>query len=493
MTTRSAHRQLGAVVLATLLAAACTSEESQPLTAKVTRTSVTSTVTATGTLQAITEQKLGFPKGGRLVELNVTVGQQVGQGHVLARVDDFEARHELEAARAHLAQEQAVLNRIRGGNEVQAAEEDVKRAEEVLAATEEQAEVVDEANESAVEEAEHRVDKDEEIHDNTEDRSRCDDDSEDGDSDSVARYSDDSGDCAEVDESDRRVTDSEADLQAAEERREVDNAEQELAIEKARRDLAEAEHEAEAARNERPHNIDEQAAIVRGLQVEVESAQRAVDDTVLKAPVAGKIASINGTLGEFIGGGSGTTPLAPGGRVPLPEDASRVSSGDDVGGDSEPPGGGAFIVLDDVNTFQIVAPFAETDASRIQAGQEVQVTFDAVPDLTRAGSVTSIAPTGTDFQGVTSYYAVIVLGELDPRLMHGQTASAHVVVDQMDNTLVVPNAAIQQSGQTGVVTVKEPDGTHRQVQVELGLSGDSVTQIVSGLREGQEVVIAPAE
>jgi HlyD family secretion protein len=215
-----------------------------------------------------------------------------------------------------------------------------------------------------------------------------------------------------------------------------------------------------------------------------------VADTVLRAPVAGRIGSINGTVGEFLGAGSGTTALAPGGSVPLPDTGSGVSSSDDLGGDGDRPGGSAFIVLNDVNTFQLVAPFAEADAARLQPNQPVEVKFDAVPDLKRTGSVVSIAPTGTDIQGVTSYYATIVLNEADPRLKDGLTASAEVVVDKLDNVLVVPNAAVQRSGSTGVVTVREQDGTQRQVQVGLGLAGDAVTQIVSGLREGQQVVVA---
>jgi HlyD family secretion protein len=60
--------------------------------------------------------------------------------------------------------------------------------------------------------------------------------------------------------------------------------------------------------------------------------------------------------------------------------------------------------------------------------------------------------------------------------------------------LVVPNAAILQGGGgTGVVTVLDGDGAQRQVQVELGLQGDSVTEVVSGLNEGQQVVVAQAD
>ena len=67
------------------------------------------------------------------------------------------------------------------------------------------------------------------------------------------------------------------------------------------------------------------------------------------------------------------------------------------------------------------------------------------------------------------------------------------MVDKRDDVLVVLNSVLRQSGQTGVVTMVDQDGAHRQVQVELGLAGDSVAQVVSGLEKGQEVVVAQPE
>ncbi|MHA6621337.1 biotin/lipoyl-binding protein [Pseudonocardia sp. DLS-67] len=497
-----------------LLVAGCTSAQSEPLTVKVTRTSVTSTVTATGSLQAVTEQNLGFPDGGKLVEVNVAVGQQVEPGQILARLDDFVARRDLASAQAQVAQEQAALDRIRGGNQVDAAADDAKRAGEVLDATKERAEAVDDANASAVDEAERQLKLDKEVLRDTRSRTRADRRSCTGADRRAAERDADRGesllhfsgrdrqaeDCdvaaqkeSEVEQAERNVRASKAALEQAENQRRVDRAEQDVEIENARRDLAAAKNEAEGARGDRPHDIDEQAAIVAQLQADVDKAQRVVDDTTLRSPVAGKVASINGVVGEFLGGGSGTTPLAPGGTVPLPERKSAVSASDQGGSENDRPGGTSFIVLGDVQSFQIVAPFAETDAALVQPNQEVQVTFDAIPDLTRTGRVVSIAPSGTDIQGVTSYYGVIVLGELDPRLRDGLTASANVVVDHRDDTLAVPNAALMQSGGSGTVTVLDPDGTQRQVQVELGLAGDSVTQVVAGLREGQRILVASGE
>jgi HlyD family secretion protein len=510
MTTRTTVRRLAAAALL-LLVAGCTSAQSEPLTVKVTRTSVTSTVTATGSLQAITEQNLGFPDGGKLVEVNVAVGQQVEPGQILARLDDFVARRDLASAEAQRAQEQAALDRIRGGNQVDAAEDDVKRAGEVLDAMKERADAVDDANASAVEEAERQLELDKEVLRDTKSRTRADRRScTSADRRAAERHADrdepllfsgrdrQAEDCdvaaqkeSEVEQAERQVRASEAALEQAENQRRVDRAEQDVEIENARRELAAAKNEAEGARGDRPHDIDEQAAIVAQLQAEVDKAQRVVDDTTLRSPVAGKVASINGVVGEFLGGGSGTTPLAPGGTVPLPERRSEVSASDQGGSENERPGGSSFIVLGDVQSFQIVAPFAETDAALVQPNQEVEVTFDAIPDLTRSGRIVSIAPSGTDIQGVTSYYGVIVLNELDPRLKDGLTASANVVVDHRDDTLAVPNAALMQSGGSGTVTVLDPDGSQRQVQVELGLAGDSVTQVIAGLREGQQVLVAP--
>jgi HlyD family secretion protein len=478
--------------------AACGEDQEEPLAVPVTRASVTSTATATGTLQAITEQNLGFASGGRLAELDVVVGQHVEPGQVLAKLDDFEVREELERAQGALDQERAVLGRIRDGNQLAAAEADVARAQDVLEATEEQADAVNDANDAAVQEAERQVAFDQENLDEAEDRgsadrAQCED--------SVGVPAVRSETCERADDHDarveaaeRRVRASEASLEHAEQNAQVDSAEQNVAVENARRDLTTAKNEAESARSDRPYDIGEQTAIVDQAAADVDLARRAVDDTVMRTPVGGTVASVNGVVGEFIGAGSGTTPLAPGGVVPLPGGDSGVSSQQSGGGEDDLAGGAAFIVLDDVNAFQLVAPFAEVDTARLEPNQPVQVSFDAIPDLTRTGTVVAIAPTGTDIQGVTSYYASIVLNELDPRLKDGLTAIANVVVAQKDDVLVVPNAAILQGGGgTGVVTVLQEDGTQGQVQVELGLQGDSVTEVVSGLDEGQQVVVAQAD
>lgn len=497
-----------------LTAVGCGSPESSPTSVRVVKGSVTRAVSGTGTLQAVTEQKLGFAKGGKLTKVMVTVGQEVNAGQPLASIDDLDAKADLQQAQAKLTEEQAALDRIEDSNSEKAAHDDSDQAKNVLAATEEQADAVDQANSDAIDQMEERLDGDRESLRRAEEQAEADQDRCDRSlTGNSAGYGDDadggarglllespvdvhSPSCersnrgkAAVANYQRRVDAGERQIEQAKKRRDVDRARQQVAVENARREATAAENNADGASSRRPHDINEQAALVSDASAEVRRAQRAVADTTLLAPVSGKVAAINGAVGEYVAASSATTPLAPGGRAALPDMDSGVGAQNATGNGPERPGGPAFIVLKDVNSFQVVVPFEEADAAQIHPNQKVQLAFDAIPGLTRAGTVTSVAPTGTQIKDVTNYYVTVVLNEVDPRLRGGQTAEANVLVGQVDHVLVVPTAAVQRGGRTGVVQVLEADGRIRQIQVQIGMVGDNATEIVSGLTEGQRVVI----
>jgi HlyD family secretion protein len=150
------------------------------------------------------------------------------------------------------------------------------------------------------------------------------------------------------------------------------------------------------------------------------------------------------------------------------------------------------MVLNNINTFQVVVPFEESDAAKVAPNQKVQVSFDALPDLTRDGTVLSVAPGGVDISGVTNYYATILLTDSDPRLRTGQTAEAGVLVADLENVLVVPNSAVIKQGGRSFVNVPGPDGKPRQQEFQPGLVGDDNTQVLSGLTEGQQIQLPQA-
>ncbi|HEX3606429.1 MAG TPA: HlyD family efflux transporter periplasmic adaptor subunit, partial [Candidatus Dormibacteraeota bacterium] len=187
--------------------------------------------------------------------------------------------------------------------------------------------------------------------------------------------------------------------------------------------------------------------------------------------------------------GQDQTPQAPGSQAPLPD----VSASSPLNPASLSTGGGpaiqAFMVLSDVHSFQVVATVAEADAGRVNPGQQVKVSFDAVPGLSLPGSVVAMQPVATLIQDITNYLVTVNLDTLDPRLRSGMTAHASIAVGEARDVLAVPNIAIQHSGPAAYVTVVGRDGTQHRVEIKTGVVGDSTTEVVSGLSEGDHVLL----
>ena len=125
-----------ALVAATLVACTTASGPPAPPTVRVERTSVSTAVSSSGSLTAVTEQNLGFLKGGQLKTVEVAVGQKVAEGDVLATVDDIALRRVLEQQQGQLASQQAALNRLVNATTVAGAENTTDQAGEIVDATE---------------------------------------------------------------------------------------------------------------------------------------------------------------------------------------------------------------------------------------------------------------------------------------------------------------------------------------------------------------------
>jgi hypothetical protein len=82
----------------------------------------------------------------------------------------------------------------------------------------------------------------------------------------------------------------------------------------------------------------------------------------------------------------------------------------------------------------------------------------------------------------------IALDQTDKQIRPGMTANVTVVVEQRDNILLVPNRAVRASGKQKIVNVLL-DGKSTPVNVTLGMSGDTQSEVVSGLNEGDVVVV----
>lgn len=222
-----------------------------------------------------------------------------------------------------------------------------------------------------------------------------------------------------------------------------------------------------------------QNALVQA-QNKLAQAQRALDATVLKAPNDGVVASVAGKVGDTVGTSGGSGSGATGGS------GGSGNSGSTSGG-STPSG---FVVLTNPGGMQAAASFSEADAGKIKAGQAAVVTLNVDSTVKRNAKVVSInpLPDSGGSSGSVKYSARVALdGDLST-LRTGQTASIQVVVQEADNALYVPAGAVTGTGATGTVQVDVAGRTERR-QVELGVKGDQTTQILTGLDEGDLVVI----
>jgi len=133
----------------------------------------------------------------------------------------------------------------------------------------------------------------------------------------------------------------------------------------------------------------------------------------------------------------------------------------------------------------------ESDIVKLSVGMEASVTFDALDpsDLFRA-KVVAIDESATIVQDVVSYVVTFEVAAIDERLRDGMSADIDVVTAKREGVLAVPFRALTVRGEKTFATLSRTDGTTEEVQVRTGLEGDDGTvEIVSGLKEGDVVVI----
>jgi macrolide-specific efflux system membrane fusion protein len=213
-------------------------------------------------------------------------------------------------------------------------------------------------------------------------------------------------------------------------------------------------------------------ASVASARLAVYQAEAQIDGGTLKAPMAGTVVSVSGSVRDSVISGTSSTVSA----------ASSTGSGSTAGG---------FIVLSDLSHLVVSAYFSETDTAKVGVGDQVGVTLDALPDTQLEGSVQVIDTVSTVVNNVVDYGVMVELSNAPDGIRPGQTANVQVTVARADSALYVPTAAVQTAGGSATVIVLT-GGRQTTTTVTLGVQGDQTTQILSGLSEGDQVVIPSA-
>jgi len=220
-------------------------------------------------------------------------------------------------------------------------------------------------------------------------------------------------------------------------------------------------------------------ANLREAELTVKSARQEVNETTLTAPFSGTIAQVSGSVGETVSGGSSSSGGNSEASSPLGATGNESSGG----------GGESFMVLAQVHKLKMEVSFSEADIGKVREGQTATVSVDSMEGVELAGEVTKLSVLPSEgSSSVVEYPATILVSQNAKGVRGGMSASAEVVVEQVKDAVTVPSEAITSLGNSKTVTV-EADGKEETKTVKTGLVGDENTEVISGLKAGEKLVL----
>ncbi|MFC1937560.1 efflux RND transporter periplasmic adaptor subunit [Chloroflexota bacterium] len=220
--------------------------------------------------------------------------------------------------------------------------------------------------------------------------------------------------------------------------------------------LAAAEEQVKAAESQ----IAAAESQLEAAKQAVTETQRQLDETSITAPFDGLVANVSAKEGDI---------------VPPPSMGAKT-----------------IIHLIDTATMELNAEVDEIDIADVELGQRAIIEVDALPVLQLEGKVISISLLPEMVGGVVVYEVEIGLDiSPDSMLKVGMSATADIVINERNNILLVPDRAIGEGpdGPTVKVTVGEDTEETQERPVVIGISDGFDTEIVSGIEEGEVVVV----
>jgi multidrug efflux pump subunit AcrA (membrane-fusion protein) len=195
----------------------------------------------------------------------------------------------------------------------------------------------------------------------------------------------------------------------------------------------------------------------------ISQAQAAVSNTWLSYQ-----ATIDGVVKAPIGGTVANLSVSAGQQVTVNDTALMISS--------------------TAETW-IKLAVSEADVTTIEPGQTADVAVDALRDSSFAAVVKRVDEFGTDNSGIVTYNVYLALQESADQIKPTMTVQVDINTQSKDEALVVPNSAIKPyQGSKAVQVLSQKTGQAIYLPVEIGIEGEKFTEIISGLKEGQQVI-----
>jgi HlyD family secretion protein len=211
---------------------------------------------------------------------------------------------------------------------------------------------------------------------------------------------------------------------------------------------------AQTSVNNQPSNVQSAQNSLNNVQTALATAQANLDNAVIKATVAGVVTTISAQAGE------------------------NVSSASTTG----------FIVIANIGSMALHGTIGEADVVKLKLGQVATITVDAVGTTKMTGKVTSLDPVATIASGVPVYGIDVTIDLPNASVKPGMSGTAQVILASSPNTLTVPNLAVKTASGRRYLTVLK-DGQPADTDVTFGIANDTVTEVLTGVQEGDVVVL----
>jgi HlyD family secretion protein len=142
--------------------------------------------------------------------------------------------------------------------------------------------------------------------------------------------------------------------------------------------------------------------------------------------------------------------------------------------------------------LQVVVNLSEAQIAKVKLGQSVTMKADAFAGETFTGKVDQIAPQATITQNVTSFEVrVAIPADRAAKLKAGMNVEAEFTISQLENALLVPNAAVVRQAEGSGVYILGDDRKPLFKPIETGITSGAQTEVKSGLQGNEQVLISP--
>ena len=449
----------------------------------VARGTVVATVTASGNAKArsTVAQSLSG-SGGTVTQIYVHSGQKVTKGQRLLKVDDGDARDDVENAESDLRSAQAQLQTATQGRtlaeqqqdkaSVASAETSLKNAKRSRDAAEDTADLDAKQQDQLVHRAKEALDAAEDAPDDP---------------------SDPSGDAK-----DSSVRQAKTSYLQAKQSRDATRLKDRQSVTSAKGEVSSAQRTLDSQRatvavNDQPADADTVASAQTAVdkdEVALQQAKSALADTTLKASVAGTVGAINAVKGQSSSSSGSSSGSSSTSGSTTSGSGSAGGTGSSSTSSSASSSGTGLVEIVDTAHLQVTADVAEADIVKVRNGQAATAVF-AASNKTVQGRVSAIDTTSTVTNNVVEYGVTITLDGSAASLRVGQTATITITTGTRKDALSVPTSALTRAGDRYTV-LRRANAADSTVEVQTGLVGTTDTEITSGLNEGDQVVIALA-